>query len=572
MVSLSTYYISRDSSLTVNRENISLDLEYVAIFLVLHLYDNTNQVSTPHAHTPQSKTPVSPTVAYEDVWPTAAPTSPTDNGEPGSPHQSPSKDSSRAHRKMSPMASGQHNPTPISPRSPKANQSPANKRLTPAVSAAAKTPRSNAQYLHSVRQKIPLILRSLSIDQQDESTLTDITLSIDTPGNPRNSGGEGSGGTLYSSMNHSVDFAIAKKTVDALGLIICGGYSRDQAVANLSSLFPVFNAHAADFEQAMRTSREKFEANEGAPAPTIPFSELSAWINVHLSMNDTLYPVSVSPSYGAIPCSPTSRDMSHTTHISAMSATDADASKEVGGSAQSKGQAPMRTVNPVSSLSRAKPTIINGCSTTVVHVVGGSLMSTKNSFRKMKSMSLDKGELGHSAHEIKLPAGVIRNEHVLSDSDSEKEKTSPVAHSRARGHSTQSDSSYDDHGLGGADDSNRSTEDIESLMRNNTNYLSHPEQMLPALFLNLCTKARLYLISPYHSASITGCSDCEIVIGAVFGAVTLSGCERVQITCACRKLIIYSCVDCAFNVATLTTTIISGECRNNTIGKLSDLL
>ena len=26
-------------------------------------------------------------------------------------------------------------------------------------------------------------------------------------------------------------------------------------------------------------------------------------------------------------------------------------------------------------------------------------------------------------------------------------------------------------------------------------------------------------ISPYYSASINGCSDCDIVIGAVFGAV-----------------------------------------------------
>jgi hypothetical protein len=564
MVSLSTHYVSRDSPLAASRQNGSLDFEHVAIFLVLHLYENTP--STPsQAHTPHTKTPGSPhtpTAAYEDVWPSAAPAMSADMAEPGSPQTSPNRDSDRALRKTtSGTSTGGGGPVPVSPRSPKASQSPANKRMTPAVPASAKTPRSNAQYLHSVRQKIPMILRSLSIDQQDESTLMDLTLSVDNPGNPRNGGGEGSGGTLYSSMNFSVDFQISRKTVDALGLIVCGGYSRDQAVSHLSSLFPAFHAHG-ESDHVVSPSRER-STSPGDGATTIPFSELSAWINVHMSMNDILYPVSISPSYGAIPCSPTSRDMSHA-HISAMSATDADAAKEAGLSA-SKGQQPMRSVNPVSSLSRAKPTIINGCSTTVVHVVGGSLMSAKNSFRKMKSMSRDNSEAFHSSHDIKVPHGVIRNEHGLSDSDSEKDKTSPVAHTRQRNHSLQSDSSYDEHGMY---EFARSTEDIESLMRNNTNYLSHPEQMLPPLFLNLCTKAKLYLISPYHSASITGCSDCEIVIGAVFGAVILSGCERVQITCACRKLVIISCVDCAFNVATLTTTIITGDCRNNTIGCL----
>ena len=70
-----------------------------------------------------------------------------------------------------------------------------------------------------------------------------------------------------------------------------------------------------------------------------------------------------------------------------------------------------------------------------------------------------------------------------------------------------------------------------------------PDLSLPQLFVNYCTKgSKLYMvsyymlisavtyitvfmyvctvqISPYYSASINGCSDCDIVIGAVFGAV-----------------------------------------------------
>lgn len=558
MVSLSTYYISRDSSLTASREDVSLDLEYVAIFLVLHLYDSTAILAT--GNSVSSKAAVSPTVAYEDVWPAAqSPASPTE--DPSSPLSSPSKESARQHRKFSAMSG-----SPLSPRSPKANQSPANKRTISspsAVATGARTPRSHAQYLHSVRQKIPLILRSLSIDQQDESTMTDLTLSIDTPGNIRNGGGDGSGGVQYSSMNHSVDFAISRKTVDALGLIVCGGYSRDQAVTSLSSLFPAFSTHAADTDTAMRSSKETFE-DAGAGGNTISFSELSAWINVHMSMNDTLYPVSVSPSYGSIPCSPTARDMPH---ISAMSATEADASKDSSGAANNKVQQPSRTINTVPSLSRSKPTIINGCSTTVVHVIGGALTS-KNSFRKYKSMSFDKTESHNlSGHDLRASAKAER-EHVFSDSDSDK--TSPLGQARPRNLSTQSDLSFDDAGM--TDEFSRTGEDFEALMRSNTSYLSRPELMLPPLYLNLCTRAKMYLISPYHSATITGCSDCEIVIGAVFGAVIVSNCERVQITCACRKLLVTGSQDCALNVATLTTTIIAGDCRGVVIGRLIKLL
>lgn len=48
---------------------------------------------------------------------------------------------------------------------------------------------------------------------------------------------------------------------------------------------------------------------------------------------------------------------------------------------------------------------------------------------------------------------------------------------------------------------------------------TRPELSLPQLFLNHCNKAKLYLISPYYSAAVNGCVDCEIVVGAVFGAV-----------------------------------------------------
>lgn len=95
------------------------------------------------------------------------------------------------------------------------------------------------------------------------------------------------------------------------------------------------------------------------------------------------------------------------------------------------------------------------------------------------------------------------------------------------------------------------------------------ELTLPQLFLNYCSDSHFYLISPYYSASLTGVSNCEIVIGAVYGTVILSGCERIKLSVSCRKLILQNCVDCQCNIATLSPTVILGDCRNLTIGPMN---
>ncbi|KAJ1423387.1 tubulin binding cofactor C-domain-containing protein [Ochromonadaceae sp. CCMP2298] len=484
MVSLSTFYMSRESALLVKREDTSLDLEFVAIFLFLHLHDGPAL----------SLSQKSPTVAYEDSWPNALPGAPTPEDDvPTSP--------------ISPKNSAKSKPfnSPISPRSPR-NLSPRNRSGSP--TSGARAPKSSAQYLHAVRDKIPLILRSLSIEQQEESTMTDLTLSIDT--------------SRIDDMGAlATDFAIAKKTVDALGLIVCGGHSRDQNVSNLSSLFSAFQGG----------DKEK----EGA---SMPFSELSAWIDLHMSMNDTLYPVSRSPA---------AREL----NISMSPEVEKDAATVA------KGQQPSRICNSVSSLSRSKPTIINGCTTTVVHVIGS--LSRPSSFKRggsgrkeltgLACSSLDRAE--HSGLEPRP-----KPEHSDSDSDSLhdpiREKQSPDG--RLRNLSNLSDSSFDENGLD------------ELCLTHRSDEAPTKETTLPPLYLNFCSRAKMYLISPYHSASISGCSDCDIVIGAVFGAVIVSNCERVRITCACRKLLIINCLDCAFNVATLTTTIIAGDSRGVVVG------
>lgn len=88
----------------------------------------------------------------------------------------------------------------------------------------------------------------------------------------------------------------------------------------------------------------------------------------------------------------------------------------------------------------------------------------------------------------------------------------------------------------------------------------------PVLTVSQCSGSTMYLLMPYSSASINSCSDSEIVVGAVAGAVIVSGCERVRISVACRKLVIHNCLDCIFNVATLSTSTISGDSRSLVFG------
>jgi len=95
---------------------------------------------------------------------------------------------------------------------------------------------------------------------------------------------------------------------------------------------------------------------------------------------------------------------------------------------------------------------------------------------------------------------------------------------------------------------------------------SRPDLTLPQLYINYCKNARLYMISPYYSASITGCVDSTIIVGAVYGVLIMNGCERVKVTAACRKAIIINCLECEINLATLSHSIVMGDSRSLTFG------
>jgi len=92
---------------------------------------------------------------------------------------------------------------------------------------------------------------------------------------------------------------------------------------------------------------------------------------------------------------------------------------------------------------------------------------------------------------------------------------------------------------------------------------------LPHGLVAQCSRTSLYLLAPYSCVTIASCSDCEIVVGAVAGALVVTGCERVRISGTCRKLVVHSCLDCEISVATLSPAVISGDSRGLLVGPLN---
>jgi hypothetical protein len=209
MLILAVYYLNPEKITSLKRDEILVDVEYLAVFLILHIPEPSN--SSWKANTVTS--------SFDSVWPL------NDVGEvyPTSPISSPLspvKDASaRSSLFKSPLGS------PISPRSPR-NVSIAASAIVPgssqqqssslspkrSIGSGAKTPRGSTQHLHSVRQKIPLILSALnpnlneshSYDMNDD----DFSSSIEA-------------------------YSVSRKVVDAFGMMLAGGHSREQTVSSL---------------------------------------------------------------------------------------------------------------------------------------------------------------------------------------------------------------------------------------------------------------------------------------------------------------------------------------------------
>ncbi|GFY80606.1 C-CAP/cofactor C-like domain-containing protein [Actinidia rufa] len=61
-----------------------------------------------------------------------------------------------------------------------------------------------------------------------------------------------------------------------------------------------------------------------------------------------------------------------------------------------------------------------------------------------------------------------------------------------------------------------------------------------------CHDSVIYILAPLRYATIYGCSDATIVLGAVGKAVRVEHCERVHVITAAKRICIANCRECAF--------------------------
>lgn len=392
--------------------------------------------------------------------------------------------------------------------------------------------------------------------------------------------------------------------------------------------------------------------------------DLISWINLHLSMNDLIYPVSMQTAANV----PNPLTSSPSATINPLDIEGA----VVGGAGVKDGKShpPQKVITSVSTLSRFVPTVINTTSTTFIHVVTLG-PSRSSSFRRInRSYSDSLGNSSSANPSDTLGAGTVlsggvgnpdllklsftnRTALTLShqhsmDYDSEMESSSihdfgfstditdnfndnnsntgqrslpntnlgsPISPQGKGFYSPKGEKSA---GIGGDQSKDGDLDNTSSHSNSTTNTPSHnqspstafnlpnfsslkitttppsakesasdnnyngfgalnatttggsgfkPELSLPQLFVNYSQSSKLYFISPYYSATITGCKKSDIVIGAVFGAVIVSGCENIRLSVTCRKLIVLNCVDCDFFIATISPTVFIGDNRNNSVGK-----
>lgn len=185
-------YVRNTEPLTTDVEN-SIKMEYVAIFLAMHISEPKIRTS-PHSLQSQYT---------ETMWPSpaAVESESFSNSNPTHSLSSPSK-----------LVS------PKSPRSPKKLTSPQRKIVQ-------NSGRTTVQYLHLVGKNLPIILSALSHDDCfiEELSTNENSYEFFSPDSE-------SDATVKKLSLKVQDFGVSRRTIDSLGLIIGGGFSREEEV------------------------------------------------------------------------------------------------------------------------------------------------------------------------------------------------------------------------------------------------------------------------------------------------------------------------------------------------------
>ena len=76
-----------------------------------------------------------------------------------------------------------------------------------------------------------------------------------------------------------------------------------------------------------------------------------------------------------------------------------------------------------------------------------------------------------------------------------------------------------------------------------------------------CHDTAIYVLAPLQYASISCCSDCTIVVGAVGRLLRVEQCERVSVIAAGKRICIAGCHDCIFYLGVNHHPLLLGDNR-----------
>jgi Tubulin binding cofactor C len=87
-------------------------------------------------------------------------------------------------------------------------------------------------------------------------------------------------------------------------------------------------------------------------------------------------------------------------------------------------------------------------------------------------------------------------------------------------------------------------------------------QRLHDLLISDCSDAHFYLLHPFEHATISACTGCTIVVGAVAGLLHVVDCEKTCITTASRRILLSNSADTIMYVFTPTPPLLVGDNRS----------
>ncbi|KAE9615852.1 putative C-CAP/cofactor C-like domain-containing protein [Lupinus albus] len=104
----------------------------------------------------------------------------------------------------------------------------------------------------------------------------------------------------------------------------------------------------------------------------------------------------------------------------------------------------------------------------------------------------------------------------------------------------------------------RGTSFVEGISK--SSYIKHASDIKSSSIKVLnCQDSAIYILAPLRYATVYGCSDATIVLGAVGKAVRIEHCERVHVIVAAKRICIANCRECVFFLGVNQRPLVIGD-------------